>query len=109
MNGASVVSADLEVDNGVIHVIDSLILPPLKPDVFLRAMPGVCAPLGFFDPLGACAATKPLRPTHALCPVCHPPRPPLLSIDHPAKNHVHVCTHDQSRPRLQQHLHTAVQ
>ena len=52
VNGANVVSADIAVDNGVIHVIDAVLLPPPSADEFVRALPGVSAPFGFFDPAG---------------------------------------------------------
>lgn len=53
VNSANVVTTDIVCDNGVIHVIDSVLLPPapkvvFKPDTY----PGVSAPFGFFDPLG---------------------------------------------------------
>lgn len=32
-------------------MIDTVILPPMKPAAFKAAMPGVSAPFGFFDPL----------------------------------------------------------
>jgi len=52
VNGAKVVKADIVVDNGVIHVIDTVMLPPPKLKDYLASMPGVTAPTGFFDPLG---------------------------------------------------------
>lgn len=56
VNDANVVTTDIVTDNGVIHVIDSVILPPAaapaapKFDPKLEA--GVSGPFGFFDPLG---------------------------------------------------------
>ena len=52
VNGSKVIAADVETENGVIHVIDTVMLPPVKPAAFARALPGVSAPFGFFDPLG---------------------------------------------------------
>jgi hypothetical protein len=52
VNGANVVKADIVVDNGVIHVIDTVMLPPPKLADFVAAMPGISAPTGLFDPLG---------------------------------------------------------
>jgi hypothetical protein len=52
VNGATVTTADLIVDNGVIHVIDTVLLPPVKPKEYLANMPGVLLPTGLFDPLG---------------------------------------------------------
>ena len=52
VNGANVVKADIEVDNGVIHVISSVILPPPKVEDYIKGMPGISAPFGLFDPAG---------------------------------------------------------
>lgn len=52
VNGAKVVQADIMVDNGVVHVIDTVMLPQPKPKDFLKSMPGVLLPTGLFDPLG---------------------------------------------------------
>jgi len=50
VGGATVTAADVACSNGVIHVIDKVLLPPGK---FSPAnQVGVTAPLGFFDPLG---------------------------------------------------------
>lgn len=56
VDGAKVVTTDIITDNGVIHVIDSVILPatPFKPE----NEAGVSGPLGYFDPVG-------LAPTNA--------------------------------------------
>ena len=62
VNGAKVVAADIMVGNGVIHVIDTVMLPPVKPAAYARSMAGVTAPFGYFDPLGAHACTH--TPTH---------------------------------------------
>jgi uncharacterized surface protein with fasciclin (FAS1) repeats len=50
VDGAKVVQTDITCDNGVIHVIDTVILPkaPFDP----KKLPGVSGPLGYFDPLG---------------------------------------------------------
>ena len=45
---ATVAAADIECTNGVIHVIDKVLLPPFDPAKEVGAM----APLGFFDPAG---------------------------------------------------------
>lgn len=45
---ATVAAADIECTNGVIHVIDKVLLPPFDPAKEIGAM----APLGFFDPAG---------------------------------------------------------
>jgi light-harvesting complex I chlorophyll a/b binding protein 1 len=52
VNGANVIKADIVVDNGVIHVIDGVLLPPPKVADYIAAMPGISAPFGFFDPAG---------------------------------------------------------
>ena len=53
VNGANVIKADIAVSNGVIHVIDTVILPPTKPKDYLAGMAGISAPFGGpFDPLG---------------------------------------------------------
>ncbi|CAE8741390.1 unnamed protein product [Polarella glacialis] len=51
---ATVTAADVACSNGVIHVIDKVLLPPAKPaEAFDPAQQiGAGAPLGFFDPLG---------------------------------------------------------
>ncbi|CAE8630869.1 unnamed protein product [Polarella glacialis] len=51
---ATVTAADVACSNGVIHVIDKVLLPPAKPaEAFDPAQQiGAMAPLGFFDPLG---------------------------------------------------------
>ena len=41
------------VDNGVIHVIDTVMLPPPSPKAYALSLPGISLPFGFFDPLGA--------------------------------------------------------
>jgi len=62
VDGAKVVTTDIICDNGVIHVIDSVILPtpPVEkingwaPDAKKPCfgLPGAISPFGFFDPLG---------------------------------------------------------
>lgn len=52
VNGAKVVTADIVVDNGVIHVISSVMLPPQKPADYIKGMAGISAPFGLFDPAG---------------------------------------------------------
>lgn len=56
VNDANVVKTDIVTDNGVIHVIDSVILPPAPvpavPAFDPKQEPGVSGPFGFFDPLG---------------------------------------------------------
>ncbi|CAE8589534.1 unnamed protein product [Polarella glacialis] len=51
---ATVTAADVACSNGVIHVIDKVLLPPAKPaEPFDPAKQvGAGAPLGYFDPLG---------------------------------------------------------
>jgi len=50
VGGATVTAADVACSNGVIHVIDKVLLPPGKFSPAKQV--GVTAPLGFFDPLG---------------------------------------------------------
>jgi len=50
VGGASVTAADIICSNGVIHVIDKVLLPPAK--FSPAAQVGVTDPFGFFDPLG---------------------------------------------------------
>lgn len=45
VNDASVVAADIEASNGVIHVIDSVILPPTE-EAATEAAPAAAAPVG---------------------------------------------------------------
>jgi len=62
VDGATVTTTDIMCDNGIIHVIDSVILPkPVvqkingwAPDAAKPCfgLPGAISPLGFFDPLG---------------------------------------------------------
>ena len=52
VDGAKVVTTDIVCDNGVIHVIDSVLLPKAAFDPKKEA--GVTGPLGFFDPVGLC-------------------------------------------------------
>jgi len=56
VNDANVVKTDIVTDNGVIHVIDSVILPPAPvpatPAFDASKEAGVSGPFGFFDPLG---------------------------------------------------------
>lgn len=57
VDNANVVTTDIVCDNGVIHVIDSVILPsavPSKPAFDPKAQAGVSGPFGFFDPVGLC-------------------------------------------------------
>lgn len=50
VGGATVTAADVACSNGVIHVIDKVLLPPSKFSPAKQV--GATAPLGFFDPLG---------------------------------------------------------
>ena len=50
VNGAKVVTADIVVDNGVIHVISSVMLPPQKPADFIK----VCSPMDIAARLCLC-------------------------------------------------------
>jgi len=53
VDGAKVVATDVSCDNGVIHIIDSVIIPGAAPAKFdPKSLPGVSGPFGFFDPLG---------------------------------------------------------
>jgi len=57
VDNANVVTTDIVCDNGVIHVIDAVILPsavPSKPAFNPKNEAGVTGPLGFFDPVGLC-------------------------------------------------------
>ena len=36
VSGATVVLADVAADNGVIHVIDTVLLPPPSPEAYLK-------------------------------------------------------------------------
>jgi len=64
VDSANVVTTDIVTDNGVIHVIDSVILPaaapaaPVKPAFNPKLEAGVSGPFGFFDPLGICPPEK---------------------------------------------------
>ncbi|CAE8613511.1 unnamed protein product [Polarella glacialis] len=51
---ATVTAADVACSNGVIHVIDKVLLPPAAPAAPFdpATQIGAMAPLGFFDPLG---------------------------------------------------------
>jgi len=74
VDGAKVVKTDILCDNGVIHVIDSVILPkPAAPPVVkingwaadkkkpCFGLPGAISPLGFFDPAGFCGGDATLN------------------------------------------------
>jgi len=50
VGGATVTAADIACTNGVIHVIDKVLLPPGKFSPSKQV--GVTAPFGFFDPAG---------------------------------------------------------
>jgi len=52
VGGATVTAADVACTNGVIHVIDKVLLPPGKFSPAKQV--GVTAPLGYFDPAGFC-------------------------------------------------------
>ena len=52
VDGAKVTTTDVVCDNGVIHIIDSVILP--KPVFDPKQEAGVSGPFGFFDPVGLC-------------------------------------------------------
>jgi len=58
VDGAKVVTTDIVTDNGVIHVIDSVIIPapaaPVVPPFDPKKEAGVSGPFGFFDPFGIC-------------------------------------------------------
>jgi hypothetical protein len=72
IGSATVVQTDVAADNGVIHVIDSVILPPgitlptpapaasgkkaakATASIDVKKEPGITAPFGFFDPAGLC-------------------------------------------------------
>ena len=56
IDGAKVTSADISCDNGVIHVIDSVLTP--KPAFNPKNEAGVSGPFGFFDPIGLCPQDK---------------------------------------------------
>ena len=56
VDGAKVVTTDIVCDNGVIHVIDSVILPQAPFDIKKEA--GVSGPFGYFDPLGLAPQDK---------------------------------------------------
>jgi uncharacterized surface protein with fasciclin (FAS1) repeats len=56
IGGAKVTAADISCDNGVIHVIDTVLLP--KPVFNPKNEAGVSGPFGFFDPLGLCPQDK---------------------------------------------------
>ena len=61
VDNANVVKTDIITDNGVIHVIDSVILPsavPAAPKFDPKQEAGVSGPFGFFDPLGLCPEDK---------------------------------------------------
>lgn len=60
VDAANVVKTDIVCDNGVIHVIDSVILPSAatEPSFNPKAEAGVSGPFGYFDPLGLGPTTK---------------------------------------------------
>jgi len=59
VDGAKVVTTDIICDNGVIHVIDSVILPkPAVKPFSPKDQPGVSGPFGFFDPVGLSPTNK---------------------------------------------------
>jgi len=62
VDGAKVVTTDVVTDNGVIHIIDSVLIPaaPAKPvEVFNpKAEAGVSLPFGYFDPFGLAPTQK---------------------------------------------------
>lgn len=63
VDGANVVTTDIVCDNGVIHVIDSVIIPKAAPVAAApkfnpKAESGVSGPFGFFDPLDLCPESK---------------------------------------------------
>lgn len=62
VDNAKVVTTDIVCDNGVIHVIDSVIIPKAAPAKVAAFDPkkeaGVSGPFGFFDPLGICPSDK---------------------------------------------------
>jgi len=59
VDGAKVVTTDIICDNGVIHVIDSVITPkPTAPAFNAKTEAGVSGPFGFFDPLSLCPDNK---------------------------------------------------
>jgi len=76
VDGAKVVKTDILCDNGVIHVIDSVILPTavVKTPAVVRingwaadkkkpcfGLPGAISPLGYFDPAGFCGGDATLN------------------------------------------------
>jgi len=75
VDGAKVVTTDIMCDNGIIHVIDAVILPPAPaapkvtplnfwvPDAKkpCYGLPGAISPLGFFDPAGFCGKDVSLK------------------------------------------------
>mmetsp|Transcript_29285 Transcript_29285/g.28026 ORF Transcript_29285/g.28026 Transcript_29285/m.28026 type:complete len:350 (+) Transcript_29285:81-1130(+) len=62
VDNAKVVTTDIACDNGVIHVIDSVIIPKPAAAKAVAFDPkkeaGVSGPFGFFDPLGICPSDK---------------------------------------------------
>jgi len=61
VDGAKVVTTDIICDNGVIHVIDSVIIPGTykpEPKFNPKEEAGVSGPFGFFDPIGLCPTDK---------------------------------------------------
>jgi uncharacterized surface protein with fasciclin (FAS1) repeats len=71
VDGATVVTTDIMCDNGIIHVIDAVILPKAPvakingwaPDAAKPCfgLPGAIGPLGYFDPAGFCGAGVALK------------------------------------------------
>ena len=62
LDNANVIKTDIMCDNGVIHVIDSVMVPkataPAAPKFDPKNEAGVSGPFGFFDPLGLCPTNK---------------------------------------------------